>query len=224
MTTLSETLWDADIALLSALNMNGGEGWSAFWWIYTDRLAWIPLAMVTAWWLLRRGGWREGLLLALCVAMLFVLSDALLAHVMKPLVGRLRPSQDPLVQDMLTYYQDYRSGRYGFPSNHASNGFGVVMLLWLLLRSRWTPLFALLWAVGSCYSRLYFGVHYPSDILAGALFGCLFGCLSYFLYKNTYIFLIPRWHLPPFGSHYEGREAWPVIFVLLATVCVLPLL
>jgi undecaprenyl-diphosphatase len=71
----------------------------------------------------------------------------------------------------------YRGGQYGFFSSHAANYAGFYFLIWPLLyrkANRW------LWVLGAwgilvCYSRMYLGVHYPSDIFAGLIFGGLLG-------------------------------------------------
>jgi undecaprenyl-diphosphatase len=62
---------------------------------------------------------------------------------------------------------------FSFPSNHASNMFALATVGWLGFRRwRWA---LLVLAAGVAYSRVYLGVHYPGDVLAGALWGAAVG-------------------------------------------------
>ncbi|MDE5612567.1 MAG: phosphatase PAP2 family protein, partial [Odoribacter sp.] len=74
-----------------------------------------------------------------------------------------------------------RGGRYGFPSCHASNSFGLAFILMLLLRQKPLTLFMLGWAILNSYSRIYLGVHYPGDLFVGMLVGLSGALLIYYL-------------------------------------------
>ena len=122
--------------------------------------------------------------------------------------------------DMLTYVNGYRGGRYGFPSNHASNGFAVTMFLALLYRRPWVTACTLMWACGSCYSRMFLGVHFPTDILAGAVLGCLIAVLVYRIYNYMYARMALRHPMPPHRELYDA-EPWPVIIIFFLTLILL---
>ena len=179
------TINDADRDLLTTINFDGPTGYDFFWAIYSDKWTWIPFILVIVYCLLRPGNWKHRLLIIGSVALLFLLSDFVVSSFIKNVICRPRPSHDPAVMSLLSYVNDYRGGAYGFPSNHASNGFATATFLALLFRNRWVTLSAFLWAVGSCYSRMYLGVHYPTDILCGALLGTLFAFLVFILYKKA---------------------------------------
>ena len=134
MNTFLEPIQQADTWLLTLINFDGSTAYDQFWMLYTNRLAWIPLAVAGAYCLFRRGGWRHALLMVVILALLFALSDFVVASIIKPLVARPRPSHDPLVMPLLSFVNDYHGGRYGFPSNHASNGFAAATMLALLFR------------------------------------------------------------------------------------------
>jgi undecaprenyl-diphosphatase len=73
----------------------------------------------------------------------------------------------------------YRGGKYGFASSHAANSFGAAMLIALLFRNRGLTIWMFIWAAMVSYSRIYLGVHYPGDILCGALIGVGSAYVSY---------------------------------------------
>lgn len=213
------TISEADRDLLTTINFDGPTGYDFFWAMYTDKWTWIPFMLVVVYCLLRPGNWRHRLLMVGCVALLFVLSDFVVSSFIKNVVCRPRPSHDPAVMDLLSYVNGYRGGAYGFPSNHASNGFAAATFLALLLRNRWVTLSAFLWAIGSCYSRMYLGVHYPTDILCGAMLGIVFAIIIFFLYKKA----AKRLALPPYRDIYVSKEmlAIPVIFLLTVVTLLL---
>ena len=214
--TILQLIQQWDRQLLMLINFDGSAAYDRFWMLYTNGLTWVPLAAVVIWCLLRRGGWRHALLIMLMLCLLFVISDFVVASLIKPLVGRIRPSHDAQVMNLLSYVDNYHGGRFGFPSNHASNGFAVAMFLTLLYRSRIVALSTFLWACGSCYSRMYMGVHFPSDILVGAILGTLFALAVYCTYKECYNYLYKKTPLPPFGELYENTIPWaiPAAFIL----------
>lgn len=94
----------------------------------------------------------------------------------RPEVCRLRPSnpENPL-SEMVHIVGGYRGGSYGFPSCHAANSFALASFLTLLFANRKLSLFIFAWAVLNSYSRVYLGVHYPGDLLVGAIIGTAAG-------------------------------------------------
>jgi len=84
---------------------------------------------------------------------------------------------------------------YGFVSSHAANTFAVAMLLLLIQRKRWFTALMLTWAAIVSYSRIYLGVHYPGDVLGGAVLGVLCGLLVYLLFSWTVQQLPSSWKM-----------------------------
>lgn len=82
--------------------------------------------------------------------------------------------ENPL-SEMVHIVGGYRGGSYGFPSCHAANSFALASFLTLLFANRKLSLFIFAWAVLNSYSRVYLGVHYPGDLLVGAIIGTAVG-------------------------------------------------
>lgn len=152
------------------------HGWSApvldafFPWI-TNLKNWIPALGVLVLWMLVRGG-HKARLCVLCLALALTLSDRILVEFLKPGFDRDRPCD--LFEDVRLLVRGPTSP--SFPSAHAANIFAAMMVFGLFFRrSLWIGL-PIATAVG--LSRVYVGVHFPFDVLAGALYGCAVGAVS----------------------------------------------
>jgi undecaprenyl-diphosphatase len=99
---------------------------------------------------------------------------------MKPYFGRLRPSQEPSLQEWIHLVEGYRGGKFGFASSHAANTFGSATFFFLWFRNikRWV-IWLFVWAAFMTYTRVYLGVHYPGDVLVGALVGIVCGWTAF---------------------------------------------
>jgi len=146
------------------------------WW--RDKLTWIPLYLFFLYLFFRHFG-RRAWIPVLLLLMTAGTSDLVSSSIIKPAVARLRPCQNPEVRKDIIVRIPCGPGK-SFPSSHAVNHFAVAIFLIGLFRSkRWHFLAPLLlfWAASIAYGQVYVGVHYPSDVLAGALLGTLIGGL-----------------------------------------------
>lgn len=194
-----------------------GSDWAyldRFMWLFSGKAVWLPLAAFMLWVLVYKKNWREWLLILLAITLVITLCDQFASHVCKPLFTRFRPTHHPDFMNEVKTVFGYRGGLYGFMSSHAANAFGFVTFMALLMRNRllgWT-LFA--WAVLTAYSRVYLGVHFISDIVPGALIGTFFGWLTYLLYKEVRLLVIPGARaLPPERLYTERQKRWIVYAV-----------
>ena len=148
------------------------------YWI-TKTLFWLPLYLYL-FYLIYKNYKKESWMVFIGLVITIVLADQITSSIMKPYFARLRPSQEPSLRELLHLVNNYTGGRYGFASSHAANTFGAATFCWLIfrLRYRWIGLL-FLWATVMTYSRLYLGVHYPGDILVGALVGILSALAGY---------------------------------------------
>ena len=154
----------------------------------TGMWAWIPLYILLAVLVIRQYGWKS-VWVFLAVGLVILCSDQLSAHVCKPLFHRLRPCFNPELEGMVYLPKGLPGGRYGFVSSHAANTFAVAAFLTPMLRTTWRWIGWVLygWALLSSYSRIYVGVHYPGDIVAGAVLGILIG-LAFALLVRRLVF------------------------------------
>lgn len=173
---------DIDTEVLLAINGLHGTFQDAFWWLISAKWASVLLVLAFVWILLHQNR-RHALLTVAMLVLAFVLADQISSGLIKHLVERLRPSQDPSLDNMIHIVNNYRGGKFGFVSSHAANSFAAATLIALVMRHRLVTISLLTWAMLQCYSRVYLGVHYPGDILGGMVVGILVGCLVWCLMR-----------------------------------------
>jgi undecaprenyl-diphosphatase len=159
------------------------------WWI-SERFIWLPLYLLITGYLIYRYKWKIIVILIL-VALLITMSDQGSVHLFKEVFKRLRPCHNPEISHLVHIVKGHCGGKYGFVSSHAANSFAVASYSLLLIRNRYYTIFIICWALLVSYSRIYLGVHYPGDILGGAILGIVLGYVVYRLF--IYIDRIVRW-------------------------------
>ena len=164
-----KTLKEWDEALLIFLNNLGVESWDGFWLFVTRIESWTALFVFLSLLILYFYKRKKGLLVFIFAVLSFGITF-LLTHLAKISVGRLRPNNVPELADALRVLQYPVS--FSFFSGHASSSFAITTFLVLVLRqfNKWIYV-AYIWPLVFVLSRIYVGVHYPSDILIGALVG-----------------------------------------------------
>ena len=111
------------------------------------------------------------------------------SNMIKHGVKRYRPTHNLEIKEQIHLVNNYSGGKYTFFSGHSANTFGIITFIYLCInwiRVRY-KLLLFLYPFLVVYSRMYLGVHYPSDIFAGMIDGLLFGILVYYI-MNTYFF------------------------------------
>ena len=163
----------------------------------TTTYAWIPLHLFLLY-LMVRNLKKQTWLVLLAIALTVLLADQITGSIMKPFFERLRPSHEPSLAEKIFLVNKYRGGKFGFASSHAANTFGIATLMWLVLKM-YRPWIGLLflWAVFVGYTRIYLGVHYPGDIVAGFFVGFLCALAAYFLFLVAKKFFEDRATLRP---------------------------
>ncbi len=183
---ISQWLVEGDSSILLAVNGMHSSYFDTFMWLCSRKFEWIPFYLSILYVLFRNFNWRVVLYSLVAMGVILLLTDAVSSHFIRPVVARLRPSnlENP-ISEMIHIVDNHRGGRYGFPSSHASNSWGLVFFVGLLLRRRVLTTFLACWALLLCYSRLYLGVHYPGDLLAGMLLGAVVASLVYYVFWRT---------------------------------------
>lgn len=171
-----------DQQLLLRLNGSDSLFWDNLMTGITSTVAWLPVAVVLLYVLIKNNTMREVSLIVVLLALVILVADQFSSSFCKPYFERFRPAQDPQLMYLVDVVNGYRGGRYGFISSHAANTFAVCIFLALLIRNVWVSCSLVLWASLCSYSRIYLGVHYPGDILFGMLWGLFVGGLMYLLY------------------------------------------
>lgn len=145
-----------------------------FWITY--RFTWIPLYIYVIYYIfvkIKGQTWQNLLFILISVG----LADRFTSGFMKPYFARLRPCHDPIISHLVHVVGDC-GGQFGFVSSHAANSFALaISFLFILkknnLKTNILSNLLFIWAIIVSYSRIYVGVHFPTDIIFGGLIGTL---------------------------------------------------
>ena len=182
-----EFLNEIDTQLFLWLNGPNTPFLDSFMKIFTGRFVWVPMYAALLVMLWRTVRWPKMIFYVIGVALAVTVTDQVCAHLIRPAVERLRPSNLQNALSSMAYIVDgYRGGRYGFPSCHAANSFSMAVFMALLVRRHSFSAFIIGWAVLNSYTRLYLGVHYPGDLFVGMLIGVIVGAGCYWLVRRLF--------------------------------------
>ena len=176
--------WDSDTLIY--LNNFGSSNYDTFWLTVTSIATWVPLYLFFLFLFFYKPPLKKGLLKAISFFSLvgFII---ILTNITKNYVERLRPNNDTEINTLIRTLKSPTD--YSFFSGHAASSISIALLVFLMLHKqyRWVGIF-FIWPILFGYSRIYVGVHFPLDIIVGAIVGLFFGYLFYRLYQ----FLVKR--------------------------------
>jgi undecaprenyl-diphosphatase len=180
-----EFLNQIDTALFLSLNGWHNHFFDVLMVYISSKLFWLPFYIFLLYLIIKEYKWKS-LVILLFTAVLITLTDQTSVQLFKNVFQRLRPCHDPELQ-LMVHTVEYCGGLYGFVSSHATNYFGIIVFVSGLLKNRykWLLWVLILWGVLIIYSRIYLGVHYPGDVIAGAILGSLIGWLVLWFYRLT---------------------------------------
>lgn len=179
-----DLLKNIDNQILFMINWHHSLFWDVVMWYISSIKIWIPLYVIMMIFILKRFGWKESIKIIICVAVIILFTDQLCSSIIRPVVERLRPSNpaNPISSLIITIH-GYHGGKYGFPSCHAANTMALAVFYSLVIKSKKILVAMLVWSVIVSLSRLYLGVHYPSDLLGGWIVGILISFTIYYIYR-----------------------------------------
>lgn len=201
--------------------------WDGFMWVATSTVIWIPAGLVLLYIIIKNDRPSKALFTVLMMAAVVVIAHVVASEVCKPYFARFRPTHDPFIMYLVDIVNDYRGDIYGFISGHATNTFSLSMFSSLVIRRKSFTVSMFAWAVLHTYTRIYLGLHYPGDILFGAIVGLIVGMAMYFLYRWLYKRLFPETHFSPIryvSKRYVTEDLKVFYFTLILTLIVILLL
>jgi undecaprenyl-diphosphatase len=180
-----EWILELDKQIFLAINGWHNELWDGIMWWISGKTTWWPFYLVLLAFMAWKRKWQLVPIL-LFIILVITLADQTSVHLFKNVFERLRPCHEPSLDGLVHQVNNKCGGQFGFISSHAANSFAVAFFVFLWIKKGWFTALMVSWAGLVAYSRVYLGVHYPGDVIAGAIWGA--GC-------GIIIFLLSRWIL-----------------------------
>ncbi len=208
-----------DLPLMSVMQGSSSLFVDRFILTLTSPYVWIPLYVALLYMLLRNNKTAAEVALVIGCALLAVgLAFVVTNYVFKPHFMRLRPIYDASLRDTLNIITTKEFGLYSFPSSHACNTMAIAVFFALLVRERVLVTALLVWALTNSYTRIYLGVHFPSDVVAGIIWGAAAGAGVYGLYhflSRRFVVQTSHISIKYTSSGYAYEDVYVVLIVLI---------
>ena len=186
LTDLLSMLKTMDTMVFLTVNSHHNAYFDSVMWLVSGKLIWVPMYVSLFFVLLKNYSYKVVFAILLAIGVVILFTDSFTAQVIRPWVCRLRPSNlDNPMSSMVHIVDGYRGGAYGFPSNHASNTWGLAFFITFLFRRYKLTFFFFLWALLVCYSRMYLGVHYFGDLLIGGLLALAGASTVFYVFRKV---------------------------------------
>ena len=178
---------ETDRQLLAVFNGNHTAFLDQLMATLTAGPTWIPLYIALLYLVIKNNETMAQVAVVIgSVALCFFITEFVTEGLVKPAVARPRPLNDPIWAYEVHVVGERGPADYSFFSAHAANTFGIAMLLSLIIRNRVFTLLMFSWSLVNCYTRLYLGKHYPTDILAGICCGALAATVAWLVYRAAF--------------------------------------
>lgn len=191
-----KTLEAIDRSIVFAINGMNSPILDEVMWIISGRLTWFPLYFLLIFLFYRLKGAKKTVVFVLCAIATVALADLISVHFFKNVFERYRPSHHALLTEKLHFYkldngEFYKGGQFGFVSSHAANFVAIATFSMLAMWRKYSFLLPVLIVSGILilFSRIYFGVHYLSDVVVGSLLGFV---IAYLMYRFVFIPILKK--------------------------------
>lgn len=181
-----------DLAILQMVNGSESSFLDGLMVTLTSGFTWIPLYIALLYLVISNNdNMTKIMLIILCGIGCVVFSGGICDFIIKPMIGRIRPINDDMLDGIIYTVGDMSNKDFSFFSSHAANTTSLTMFFALLVRNRKFTVAMTVWTLINCYTRLYLGMHYPFDVLVGIAWGAFVGLLLYFVYLRVYDRMFP---------------------------------
>ncbi len=173
-----------DKELFVFLNGLGSPAFDGLWLFITKQTNWTPIFLLVFYLIYKKVGLKNLGIMILFIAFLILICDQT-ANLFKYTFERLRPCNDLQIKDIIRVVK--HSDTFSFFSGHATNSMATTVFVYFIMRKYYKHIYLLfLFPLIFAYSRIYLGLHFPSDILTGYTFGATFGFLFYKIYQKKF--------------------------------------
>ena len=183
--TFFQKLLQADYWLMLKINRDGQSAILDNVTLFIREASfWVPLYVFLLLFITLNFG-KKGWWWALALVGLVALSDLLSSHLIKEMLFRPRPCRDEVMVHKIRFLAKTCGLNGSFTSSHATNHFAIASFAYMTLKnssSYWA--LAFVWAGMISYAQVYVGVHYPFDIIGGAILGSTLGYFTASLFNN----------------------------------------
>lgn len=189
--------------------------------LLTSGMTWIPLYIALFYLVMKNNDTMGQIMLIVgSIILCIILTGGIDDIFIKPWIGRVRPCNDPDINAHLNLITGQVESGFSFFSAHAANTMSLAVFLCLLIKDSIFKIVMIGWSLLNGWSRLYLGVHFPSDVLFGFLYGAVIGILIFSFYKRFYSemsFQTTYISSQYTSSGYERKDIDVVLVVFLLT-------
>jgi len=183
-----EIIQNIDVEIFLFLNGMHNSFFDVIMFWISKTTPWIPLWIFFIYLIIKQYG-KKSVFVVLALLIAVGLADFISVHAFKNVFERLRPCHNSQIQDLVHIVNNHCGGNYGFVSSHASNTFAISSFMSLALSRTYknSYIWFTLWAFIIAYSRIYLGVHFPADVIGGAVLGSV---IAFIMWKLVNIITV----------------------------------